>query len=247
LSSSSDAGRNWTVPGNTIGTLALDEFIRTSSGSSDYRIRFSIAAIHPSKPLTLFSTIRLDNKAKDRGDQLNSLDMGLYRSEDGAEHWTKVTDVVGYGTPLGIDPANSSIMFGYGKLGLIGVLKTTDAGGTWSLTKQQSLMEQRPLLAEERHGSSVLGVPVGIAVRQFAIDASSPETVYVVSTKGIYRSLDGGEKWCLLRTERDFIDSVYSLAFDPTDAQKIFVGTRFGVLYSEDRGEHFKRIYTPTP
>jgi photosystem II stability/assembly factor-like uncharacterized protein len=243
----SDAGATWTIPENRIGALSLDEFIRTSSGTSGYRVRFSIAAVHPSNSLTLFSTIRLDPKAKNRSDQLNSMYMGLYRSEDGAEHWTKVTDVVDYGTPLGIDPTKPSIIFGYGKVGLVGVLKTTDAGNTWVLTKQQRLIEQRPLLAREQHGSPVLGVPVGIAVHQFAVDPSNPRTAYIVSTKGIYRSLDGGEQWCLLTTQRDFIDSVYSLAFDPADTQRIFVGTRFGVLYSEDRGEHFKRVYPPNP
>ena len=240
---SENGGKTWITPRNLIESLTPEEFARTSSGSPDYRTDFSFAAVYPSNPLALLVTLRLVPNGKSVGGDRLPRDLGLYRSQDGGEHWVRVTSSIQYGTSVGIDAANPSIMLGYGKANLVGVLKTADGGSTWSLAKQQKLMEDRPLLVAERNGSRVLGAPVGITVRQFAFDPASPKFAYIISTKGVYRSADSGDSWCLLDMGNDFLDSTYSLAFDPVDTSQIFVGTRFGVFYSRDRGDHFERIY----
>ena len=63
----------------------------------------------------------------------------------------------------------------------------------------------------------------------------------IFRSKRSYRSSDGGNTWCLINTGIDFLDSI--LAFDAADPARIFLGTRFGVLFSEDRGNSFKPIY----
>ncbi len=239
---SQNGGATWIAPRNLIGTIRPHQFAQTTSGSNTYETEFALAAIDPSKPLVIFATIRLTATGTSAGDGRLPINAGLYRSSDGGEHWEKVTGDIEFGSPIGIDPSNPAVMYGYGMAGFLGVLKTTDGGATWKLTPEQHLMEQRPLLMAEQNSSKTLGVPTGLTVKQFAIDPST-NLVYIVSTKGIYRSDNHGDTWCLLNTGNDFLDSTYSLAFDPDNSSRIFLGTRFGVLYSADRGDTFTSIY----
>lgn len=239
---SQDAGKTWVTPQNLIENLRPRQFAAKKKAPPDSRIAFALAAIHPSLPFVIFSTIRISTTSNGVDTPPSPVDLGLYRS-DGGEHWTKLTESVAFRSPIGIDPSNPAVMFGYGKLGLVGVLKTVDGGKVWALTKEQQLMEQRPSLKGEQHGSQILGFADGNLVYEFAIDPTDSNIVYVVSTKGIYRSVNGGDTWCLLNIGIDFIDSTYSLAFDPANSSVIIIGTRFGVLYSQNRGTDFTRIY----
>jgi len=238
---SMDRGRTWHMPRNMINGMTLAAFTKKVGGSTRYHMRFAIAAIHPSSPRVMFATLRLESNKW--GPPIN---VGLFKSSDGADHWNKVTDVIAFGTPLGINPSNPSEMFGYGVVGYLGVVKTINAGVTWLLTRQQKYMEQEPIVQSDRHGNTYLGFPVGINVHQFVIDPHTVNTVYLVSTKGVYRTYDGGGKWCILKIGQDLIDSTYSLSLDPHDTHKMYVGTRFGLYFSVDQGEHFERIYPGT-
>ena len=67
--------------------------------------------------------------------------------------------------------------------------------------------------------------------------------VYRVSNRGVYRSTDGGDAWCLLKIGLDMIDSTRSLAFDPGDSSRLVLGTRFGVVLLEEKGSRCRKIY----
>lgn len=235
---SDDGGKTWVSPQNRIDGITPGEFAQKTSGVRGYRAEFALAAVSPLSPLTLFSTIRLLKTSNVAGQATLSTSLGLYRSDNGAGSWTKVTEAIEYESPIAIDPNNPSVMFGYGMSTFLGLLRTTDGGATWNLTKQQKLLEQRPLVVQK-----MLGVPSGLRPQQIVIDPKATNFVYLVSAKGLYRSDNGGDTWCLLDTGTDFLDSTYSLAFDPDDTSRIFVGTRFGVLYSADRGNGFRSIY----
>jgi photosystem II stability/assembly factor-like uncharacterized protein len=166
--------------------------------------------------------------------------MGLFVSRDGGERWTKLADTVRFQSPIGIAPLNPLVIYAEAQSGIV---KSADGGKTWSPIGEHEFIEQRPLYVAEQRGVKMMGAPVTVTVRQFAIDPMNDKYVYIVSNKGIYRSTDGGNTWCLLNTGMDFIESYYSLAFDPANTASIFVGTRFGVFSSGNRGDTFKRLY----
>lgn len=242
---SQDAGRTWIRPKNYIEKSSTAIFAQGVTGSPNSQAAFSLAAINPKHPLELFTTIRIF-PGRSAANDPQPVDMGLYRSTDGAEHWNQVTDTIQYGTSLGVDSANPKIMYGHAKSGLV---KSTDGGAIWAPVGQQKELEALPeVKLENQPTSDGAAKPIILLqVRQIVIDPSSENTIYLITNKGIYRSNDGGQNWCLLDTGSDFIDSTYSMALDPAKTSSIFVGTRFGVLFSEDGGSHFRRIYPAFP
>jgi len=237
-----DNGRSWVRPKNRVEGLALRDYLLRIAGIRSARTVFSLAAIHPRKPLVVYVTIASYVENNTAGKTPNFIQLGLFRSEDGGEHWTRVASDIEYGSPVGIDPSAPSTMFAYSNRGIV---KTNDSGKTWSPIPHQRLLQERPLYRAEQHGAPILGAPVALRVQQFAID-SKRRFVYMVSNKGIFRSGDMGSSWCLLNTGFDFLDSINSLAFDPGNDSTLVVGTRFGVLLSNDHGMTFTRIYPVT-
>lgn len=238
---SQDGGRTWITPKNYIEKSSTSIFAQSVAGSQNPQVAFSLAAINPKNPLELFATIRVF-PGKNATNDAQPVDMGLYRSIDGAEHWNQVTDIIQYATPLGIDPVNPKIIYGQAKSGLV---KSTDGGATWVPVGQQRELERLPEVKLENQATTADAPKpiILLQVRQIVVDPSSENAVYLITNKGIYRSNDGAQNWCLLDTGNDFIDSTYSMALDPAKTSSLFVGTRFGVLLSEDGGSHFRRIY----
>jgi photosystem II stability/assembly factor-like uncharacterized protein len=171
-------------------------------------------------------------------------------STDGGETWTKFTDalqsfdVVGvYATPLGISPVNPEIMFGQSAQGIV---KSVDRGKHWEPVGQQALISAAPRSVEERKtGRRIVGgrLGFGVVAKQFVFSPSDESVLYIVSNKGVYRTLDGGLHWCLLDLGFDVVDSYNNAALSPTDTKELFVGTAYGLFRSRDRGCHFERIY----
>jgi photosystem II stability/assembly factor-like uncharacterized protein len=62
---------------------------------------------------------------------------------------------------------------------------------------------------------------------------------------GIFRSEDNGGEWLPIGTP--IASDIWSLAFDPTDAERIFVGTRPGIQRSTDGGRSFQPLATSIP
>ncbi len=239
---SEDAGRTWISPKNHIGRFSLAGFGQSVTGTAKSEVVFSLSAIHPRNPLELFATVRVFHRDTGNEGKSQPVDLGLYQSNDGGEHWTQVTDAIQFGSPLGIDETSPAVMYAQAKSGLV---KTTDRGTTWVAVGQQRELEELPevkLESEPTTGGRPKPI-VLLQVRQIVIDPSSGNTVYLVSNKGVYRSNTAGKEWCLLNTGTDFVDSIYSLAVDPANTSSFFVGTRFGVLSSEDGGAHFRPIY----
>jgi len=85
-------------------------------------------------------------------------------------------------------------------------------------------------------------LPFGTGV-QLRRNPQQGSIVYMVSNKGVYRSTDGGDAWCLLKIGLDMIDSTHSLAFYPGNSSRLVVGTRFGVVLLEDKGSRCRKIY----
>ena len=86
------------------------------------------------------------------------------------------------------------------------------------------------------------GLPDGPTIRAIAPHPSDPETVFVGTQNGPYRSTDHGEHW-----ERvDIADHglpVWSLLFDPRDPKVLYAGyENCEIFRSEDGGDHWHQL-----
>jgi photosystem II stability/assembly factor-like uncharacterized protein len=251
---SDDSGSTWQLPRYEVDSTPREDLAYRVAGNRSYRLNFSLAAIHPRQPLTLYAGIDVVPWARTITDapplEEHTLP-GLYVSGDGGETWKKFSDKLEsfdylfQVIPVGISPSHPDLMYGVCPAG---ICKSTDGGKGWSAVGEQSLLGEVPRSVEEkRTGRKVLGgrLGLGIAVRQFVFDPLNDKTVYIVSNKGVFRTLDGGETWCLLSLGFDVAYSYYDAALNPSNPKELFVGTAYGLFRSKDRGCHFEKIYPP--
>ncbi len=86
-----------------------------------------------------------------------------------------------------------------------------------------------------------VGLPPRPAVRAVKVHPHDPEVVLAGTQDGPYRSTDGGDTW----TRTDFPDAglpVWSLAVDPTDADRWYCGTGPSRVYRSDDGGRSWRL-----
>jgi photosystem II stability/assembly factor-like uncharacterized protein len=82
--------------------------------------------------------------------------------------------------------------------------------------------------------------------RALAVSPHEPGHILAAQDRvGVFRSEDNGGDWTPIGTP--IASDIWSLAFDPTDAERIFVGTRPGIERSTDGGNSFHRLDTSIP
>ena len=149
-------------------------------------------AIDPAKPDTIYA-------ATGSG--------GVWRSDDGGQHWMLPgDDMINRGVEwIAVDPGNAgTIWAGIDNPGKAGLWRSSDRGKTWSPV--------RP----EGGGSYILGQPIAFA-------PSNPAIIYTPSTNLHYRSADGGKTWESFRvTGQD----AYAFAINPKNPKIIYAGGR---------------------
>jgi photosystem II stability/assembly factor-like uncharacterized protein len=86
------------------------------------------------------------------------------------------------------------------------------------------------------------GLPEAPAIRAIASHPERPETVYVGTQHGLYRSTDHGGRWEKLDVP-DHGLPVWSLMFDPRDARVLYAGyENCEIFRSEDGGERWHQL-----
>jgi photosystem II stability/assembly factor-like uncharacterized protein len=86
------------------------------------------------------------------------------------------------------------------------------------------------------------GLPEAPAIRAIATHPEQAGTVYVGTQHGPYRSTDHGERWEKLDVA-DHGFPVWSLAFDPHDADVLYAGyENCAIFRSEDGGDHWHEL-----
>lgn len=247
---SEDGGRRWKQPRFSVDGMSKEKFAFEVAKRKSYRLEVTIAAIDPTRPLTVYATLRVNPPVREdaHGHILEWYEPpGLYVSHDGGETWSKFTeelrrlsrDTMGP-SPMGISPSNPSTMFGEGRQG---VVKSTDAGKTWRPVGQEKELEAPAQFLDKRTGKTFTSLDPGVGAVQFLMHPSDPNTVYIISAKGVYRTFDGGQTWCLLNLGFDVYRAYHNAAPNPANPNEIFVGTAYGLFFSADGGCHFKRIY----
>ncbi|MDA0932131.1 MAG: glycosyl hydrolase [Planctomycetota bacterium] len=189
---------------------------------------------------------------------LASASGGLFRSEDGGDHWAAIFDAH-EGYSLGcvvVDPRDRNVVWlgtgenthnrstSYGT----GVYKSLDGGDTWSC----------------------VGLTGTEKIQEILIDPRDSEVVYVVAPgplwraggeRGLYKTVDGGETWTRALHMSDDT-GITDAAFRPGDPDVIYAaayqrrrhnamcvagGPEAGILRSTDAGATWRRIEVGLP
>lgn len=149
--------------------------------------------------------------------------MGIFESDAEGKSWQKrmagITNVLMV-TALAMDPSRQDVLYAGTSSG---VYKTTDGARTWAVATTGMI---EPGLAMS---SRALGVTT------LAIDPRRPDTVYVGTLNGLYKTLDGGRAWA--RIGRDLAaQSINAIVVDPGDRGNLYVGSLAGIFKAGDRG-----------
>lgn len=186
---------------------------------------------HPRDPLTLY---------------LNSFLPGwngevMFVSVDGGDTFRSMYESAG-SPVLAISQSNPEVMYGAGPGGSL--LKSTDGGKIWDLVGQNDLIRKtRVRTAAVKAGNSGKTFedwPTDID--NIAIDPVDVNRVYLATSKGILRTENGGETWCMLDAGITKVRAIHSIVIVPTQSDALFVGTYKGLLRSVDRGCHWEWI-----
>ena len=140
----------------------------------------------------------------------------LYKSIDGAEHWTKMKLPEGVNGPYGLalDPRDNRRMYlaawGQEKTGVDsggGVFLSTDGGQSW-----------KPLFSQSQH------------IYDVTIDQKAPDTLYICGfDAAAYRSTDAGLHWTRIRGYN--FKWGHRVIVDPNDASMIYITTYGGSVW----------------
>jgi photosystem II stability/assembly factor-like uncharacterized protein len=191
---------------------------------------FSKIVINPASPQTLYASIAraggFPELAAAKGHPGATGPLGVFRSDDGGETWVQLAGGLPNlaATDLAIDPTNPNVLYAaighiFGHLGN-GIYKTTNGGTSW--TKLAG------------------GLPTTTLGRiSLAIAPSQPTRIYTLitnpcdaagnngTTKGAYRSDNGGTSWTSLPIGS--IQSSYGwylsvVSVQPSNASVVFMG-----------------------
>lgn len=146
---------------------------------------------------------------------LAAASVGLFRSEDAGATWERVGPPEGTIAPLfenvAFDPETPGVA--YAASSNRGFFKSTDGGQTWEAKNQ--------------------GLP-GSAARLGVAPSGALYVTPVASNGAVYRSLDKGESWALLRPVLGH--TIYAFAFS-ADGSVIYAGTGTGIYRKNATGD----------
>lgn len=156
---------------------------------------------------------------------------GLYKSKDGGVTWTQIT---GNGLPtdnwgragVAVAPGMRSqrvylIIAAEGKQG--GMFRSDDGGATWRKTTEDPRIETSWYMGE------------------IFVDPQNPDIVYV-PLQNFYRSTDGGKSFTAIKGAPGG-DDYHTMWIDPTNPQRMILGTDQGATITMNGGETWSPWY----
>jgi hypothetical protein len=145
FSRSDKAGSTWVDP----------KFLLAAEwNEKEWYPRFSLEAISPSDPLTVFATVALI-PSESRTTRVRTL--GLYRSKDGGDSWQPFAKEISglafdrfmpaFSAAFAISSSNPSVMYGFAHGDIV---RTADGGATWSYLHVADTLGARIKPTDER-------------------------------------------------------------------------------------------------
>jgi photosystem II stability/assembly factor-like uncharacterized protein len=158
LFKSNDGGEHW-------------ERLAAGLPDNTAQVNFSIAE---SRPTRLFAVVGTNEP----GAYSSAAGLGLFRSEDGGLHWTRITSdprpslrIGGGDLPIiRVDPSNPDVVYSTGLV----TMKSVDGGVTWS---------------------SLRGAPGGDDYQNLWINPNHSDTLALVGDQGAVITVNGGKTW----------------------------------------------------
>jgi len=155
-------------------------------------------------------------------------DSGIYRSTDGGDTWTDITD--NPGLPGGVkgrigvaaSPAKTGRVFAIVESEDRGLYRSDDNGDTWEMVSDNRDLLQRPWYYCHVYA-----------------DPQDPETVYVLSL-GMWKSTDGGRTFTGISTPHG---DNHELWIDPNDTRRMINGNDGGACVSFNGGDTWSTIF----
>jgi photosystem II stability/assembly factor-like uncharacterized protein len=145
----------------------------------------------------------------------------LFRSTDGGVTWAAIPGLGGTSS-IAFDPTDPRVIYiTQGR----GLFHSRDGGGTWVPLMSGEVLSER-------------------LTRGFAVAPSDPHRLAVIDSQTIFLSFDAGNTW---ERSGSCGSTCRVVAFDPTDADTLYVGRSPGVLRTIDGGATWHSFSTGLP
>jgi photosystem II stability/assembly factor-like uncharacterized protein len=197
---SKDGGQSWEILGVNHGFDPMDLYI-----GSLY--------MHPENPEILLAAA---------GNDAYGPAGGVYRTEDGGDHWTEVLDAPNLGV---VEFCESDPSIAYAG-GYVNFYRSTDGGLTWG--------EPGTVQGAWGPGDVAAGPPIDAQC-----DPRDTQRVFVNNyVGGAFLTEDGGETW--INSSDGYTGAMIThIAIVPEDPAMLFVSARSGVFFTQDGGNHW--------
>ena len=144
-----------------------------------------------------------------------------------------------YISGIEVNPKRTNIVYA-STLGPNSVLKSTDAGKTWSVADTGLTNPASPTASEE------------LRVDALALDPRSPNVLYAGTGLGVFKTTDGARTWKLASTGIDFGGDglahrmyegfIWAIAIDPQHTSTAYAASLAGVWKTKNGGATWKRV-----
>ena len=155
-------------------------------------------------------------------------DCGLYKSADGGDNWTEISDNPGLPSGMkgrigvAVSPAKPNRVWATIESETCGIYRSDDSGANWELVND----------ADELHGRPWYYSHI------FA-DPQDPDTVWVLNFK-CWKSVDGGKTFAEVTTPHG---DNHDLWIDPRNPQRMIEGSDGGATVTFNGGDSWSTIY----
>jgi len=152
---------------------------------------------------------------------------GLYRTDDGGDHWTELTAAANKGLPakpygriaVAIAPSDSKVVYAFVESTKSALYRSADGGATWERRDDSQMMVWRPFY-----------------FANLIVDPKNPDRLFKPDGD-LIQSLDGGKTFSSAGggAHGDFHD----VWIDPGDTRQVIVGDDGGLWFSKDGGNRY--------